>query len=417
MRGNEAGDPAMADEVGDAISRAAGQLKRRVVPEGVVAGVVTKRWRRTLWAITSVLFVLGFAASTAVVHTERNAALDSAVEDAREEAQFVVATLATLEGMRLSDPIKGSSYDRFAAKIWRSVSSKGTIVGVTVWSPEARILFSLDESLVGKTRPEMRSPISQLSQASDPSRIVDDMVQTFMPITNGSGRTVAFVEVDQPLAAVEARMGSFWSTLRVQCGIGLAISLLLFGLTFFSRSFSRSLAQAPEDAVLEPEQEERQEAVEAEAVEAVEMNDAQPAEVPVEESIEDSADEPTEEPTDEPTEEPAPYWETQLQALGSDLARAMDKQAAPYYGDLAPAVEQKSAPEVDHAPAVEQQTDPEEDHAPAVEQETAPDGEVDPQELMRQRREAFKARAEKAQLRKKTSAELQEAASGTESAE
>jgi hypothetical protein len=95
----------------------------------------------------------------------------------------------------------------------------------------------------------------------------------------------------------------------------------------------------------------------------------------------------------------------------------MDKQAAPYYGDLAPAVEQKSAPEVDHAPAVEQETAPEVEHAPAVEQQTAPDGEVDPQELMRQRREAFKARAEKAQLRKKTAAELQEAASGTESAE
>jgi len=43
---------------------------------------------------------------------------------------------------------------------------------------------------------------------------------------------------------VEARIGGFWSMLRLGFGFGLAVSLLLLGLTVVS---SRSLARAPED--------------------------------------------------------------------------------------------------------------------------------------------------------------------------
>ena len=60
------------------------------------------------------------------------------VERARDEAQLATATLS---GKQLTKPITGSSYDKLAAKIWKSVSSEGSIAGVTIWSSEGGSSF------------------------------------------------------------------------------------------------------------------------------------------------------------------------------------------------------------------------------------------------------------------------------------
>src|SRR5919198_3681257 len=143
-------DPA----AGDTVSPSAEERERRSVSEGAVVGSAGRRGRRSLWAILSILFVLGIAVSTIMERSERNAALDTAVEGARNDAQLAMATLTHKQ---LTKPLTGSSYDRLAAKLWRSVSSDGTVAGVTIWSSHGRILFSLNESLVGTTPPEMRS--------------------------------------------------------------------------------------------------------------------------------------------------------------------------------------------------------------------------------------------------------------------
>jgi len=223
-----------------AVSRAE-ELKRPIASGGTMFGSVVGRERRRLWAILSFLFVLGFAVSTFMVHAERNGAFDSVAKLARDDAQLLTATLT---GKQLTKPVTGSSYDRLAAKIRRSVSSKGSIVGVTVWSSQGQILFSLNESLVGTTPPEMQTLIVGISQGPGGTRVLDDTVQTFMPVSKATGGPVAVVELDQPFAFVEARIGGFWSMLRLGFAFGLAVSLLLLGLTFVS---SRSLARAPED--------------------------------------------------------------------------------------------------------------------------------------------------------------------------
>ena len=195
------------------------------------------RRRRLLWAILSVLFAVGFAVSATMVGSERNAALDSVAERGREEAQLATATLT---GKQLSKPITGSSYDRLAAKIWKSVSSDGSISGVTIWSSKGRILFSLNESLVGSTPEEMRSLITEIANGSGSTRVLADTVQTFTPISKA-----AIVQVDQPFAAVEAQTGDLWSMLRLGSAVGLAVSLLLLGLTFIS---AKDLVRAAVDA-------------------------------------------------------------------------------------------------------------------------------------------------------------------------
>ena len=106
------------------------------------------RKRRALWAILSCLFAAGFAVSAFMVHSEGNQALESVVERGRDEAQLATATLS---GKELTKPLTGSTYDRVAAKIWKSVSSEGSIADVTICSSRGRIVFSLNESRVGKT--------------------------------------------------------------------------------------------------------------------------------------------------------------------------------------------------------------------------------------------------------------------------
>jgi len=406
--------------VGAAVSRAAEEPKRRVVPEGAMFGSAAGRGRRSLWAILSFLFALGVAVSTTMVHSERNEALDSVVKRARDEAQLAKATLT---GKQLTTPVTGSSYDKVAAKIWRSVSSNGSIAGVTVWSSHGRILFSLNESLVGSTPPEMRSLIMGIAKGSGSTRVLDDTVQTFTPVSKATDGPVAVVEVDQPLAAVEAQTGDLWSMLRLGSAFGLAVSLLLLGLTFIS---SKGPVREPEDDE-RARLDERQEGDEGAEMKA---EGQQPGEQP-------------------PTEQRAPTYE-EVFGLGPDLdagslPRASEGEGWP--GDEGAEMEAEAQPWAEQLPAEERAATSEEDvqavHADldeAVDQVKAPDADGESQEPMRQwpeefqdmfrdmaregdaqtqemrqRREEFKTRATQAELRlKKLDAELEEAAPNSE---
>src|SRR5918994_315376 len=203
-------------------------------------GVSAGRGRRVVWAILSVLFVVGFGVSTFVVRSERNAALDDVATQARSEAQLVKDTLT---GRQFTKPVTGSSYDDVANKIYRSIS-EGSIAGVTVWSSRGRIVFSLNESRVGNAPSEMRSLITRTAVGEGSTRVVDDTVQTFTRISKTPDGPVAIVQVDQPLASVDARVDDLWSTLRMGSIFGLAVSLLLLGLTFVS---SRRRARTPQE--------------------------------------------------------------------------------------------------------------------------------------------------------------------------
>jgi len=371
------------------------------------------RRRRLLWAILSVLFAVGFAVSATMVGSERNAALDSVAERGRDEAQLATATLT---GRQLSKPITGSSYDKLAAKIWKSVSSDGSISGVTIWSSKGRILFSLNESLVGSTPEEMRSLITGIANGSGSTRVLAGTVQTFTPVSKA-----AIVQVDQPYAAVEAQTGDLWSVLRMGSGAGLAVSLLLLGLTFIS---AKGLVRAAVDAAQPAPLDETQEGDQVEETKAQgrqpedqpptqqrvptygelfglesELDAGIPARVP--EDGERPGDARTvleaEEPL--PAEERAPASEEDVQALHADLDQAMDQ------------VEALDADGESEEPIGTQWPEEFRD----VFQDMARGGDAQTQE-MRQRREEFKNRAKQAELRlKKQDAELHEAPSAPSS--
>jgi hypothetical protein len=385
-------------------------------------GSIASPQRKPLWAILSFLFVLGFAVSTTLANSERNKALDSVGIGARDEAQLATAGLAAKD---LAGPIEGSQYDKLAAKVWRSVESHGSINGVTLWSARGRILFSLNKSVVGILDGEMQPLIAEVAQGSGDRRVVGGTVQTFVPVTKGSGQVVV-VEVDQPSALVDAQIGGLWSALRLVCVLGLVVSLLFLGLPLIA---ARVLPPATEDTEEDTEKErdartkEDEAAIQAESVEAETAAEAEAAaaEAAAAAAAEVAAVEshPTEsQPAGVETADAFPTWTT-----ADAEAAAAEAQAAPIEAHETPVEPQaEEAPIPESAPALEENvhtTQPDLDHAadqPAAEAPPeAPQGDLDSQELMRQLREAIKERAEQAGRRRKRKDDFQEAASSPKS--
>jgi hypothetical protein len=415
---------------------------RRSVSEGAMFGSAVGRRRRLLWAILSLLFALGFVVSAIMVRSEGNAALDSVVERARDEAQFATATFT---GKQLTKPITGSSYDRAAAKIWKSVTSKGSISGVTIWSSHGRVLFSLNESRVGNTPAEMQSLITGIADGSDSTRVLDGNVQTFTRIKAIDGPVVV-VEVDQPFALVEAQTGDLWGMVRLGSAIGLALSLVLLVLTFVS---SKARVRPRED-VQPARLDERYEADEDGETKAERRRPAKqpPAEkhVPTyaelfgpESDLDEETPAPAHEVGDGPGEEEA-VMEAEVQPSAEPLPAEQVRPAEPLQAEQ-PAAEQLRAEEPaptaeEGVPAPHADLDEAMDQVEALDadgkseesveshwpeefrdvfQDMARGGDAQTQE-MRQRREEFKNRAKQAELRlKKQDAELDEAPSAPSS--
>jgi len=416
---------------------------RRSVSEGAMFGSAVGRRRRSLLAILSFLFALGFAVSAIMVRSERNEALDSVAQRAQEEAQLATATLT---GRQLTKPITGSSYDRVAAKIWKSVSSKGSIAGLTIWSSHGRILFSLNESLVGSTPPEMRSLIMGIANGSGSTRVLAGTVQTFTRVSKGTNGLVTIVQVDQPFALVEAQTGGLWSMLRLGSAVGLAVSLLFLGLTFVSPKGPVRVREDAERARLDERQEgdevaetkaQRQQPVEQSPAEQrvptyaevfglrSDLDAEMPARAP--EDTDGPGDEATVMQADrQPSAEPLPAEplpaeplsvEQQLRAEplpAEEPAPTSEEEVQPLSADLDEAVDQVEALDAD-GESVESMGGQWPEEFRDVFRDMARGGDAQTQE-MRQRREEFKNRAKQAELRlKKLDAELDEAPSAPSS--
>jgi uncharacterized membrane protein YciS (DUF1049 family) len=362
----EAGRQTAASAVDASDSRAAEDPDQPIPSGGGMLGAI--RERRSLWTILALLFFLGFVLSTLIVRSERSRALDSVAKLAQDDAQLIAAILTKDQ---LTKPITGKSYDELRGKI-RKTATRASVVGVTVWSSEGRILFSRDQSLVGTTPTDMQQFIVELAQGQGGTRVVDGIVQTFLPISKSADGPVAVVELDQPYALVEARIGNFWSLVRLMFALGLFISLLLLGAAFVSSRRLSYSAEADEWHVAGDEADVHAEAVDMETA-PVDM-EAASAGMKKDERDEAASMQAESHPEETLTSEPAPAVE-------------MDSQV--------PAVEEE-------VPVSQSDKDV------AVHQEQDMAADMQLQELVR-RREEIKARAKEAKLRfKKRGAQLQE---------
>jgi hypothetical protein len=396
-------------------------------------GSVVRRERLPLWALVSFVAILGFAVSTLLAEAAHTAALDGVVQRGRHAATLLTETVSDKQ---LADPIKGASYDKLAARIHRTVSPVGSSVDVTVWSLRGQILFSLDRPLVGTKDLETQPLISEMSNGSGSYRTTDGSVRAFVPVALATKDRVVLVEVDEPLAAVEARVGNIWNILRVAFTFVLAVSLLVLGLTFVS-SMKRPVAKAVEERAEGREDEVAREAsaeAKAEPPVAEQPVTEQPVtEQPVTEQPVTEQPAAKEQVPDQPVTGKTTASFTQaleaLQALQPDLEHAIHGGAGAKHKEPAAQAVPDEAAKQDVAKQEEPAAAavPDEvatDEAPTEEevQQDAPStveasNDVDAAaELMRKRREELKARAAKAELRvKKLDSELQQAGSGPRS--
>jgi len=318
--------------------------------------------------------VLGFTVSALLAEAARDAAFDDVVQEARDAGQVLTDTVSDKQ---LTDPVEGASYVKLANRIRRSMSSSPSVV-VTVWSSRGRILFSFQKSLLGTTEPEMRPVISQMSTASGSYRVNDSSVRAFVPELSTRGQVV-LVEVGEPRAIVEARIGKVWTILRLVFASGLAVSLLLLGLSFASRV--KRVAASENDEPSAPDE-------------------------PHEDAVAHAKVDPEIEP---PTIEPAPTQQAVTERASGSFAQALSALEA-LQPDVGHQVQREAAQnDVRGNPAAEGGT-PREAAA-----DEPPDDVSAAQELLRKRREEFKERAAKAELRvKKQEAEVQQTDSGPE---
>jgi hypothetical protein len=399
-------------------------------------GSVARRERLPLWALLSFVAVLGFAVSALLAEAARNAALDGVVDRARDAGRLLTDTVPDKQ---LADPIKGETYDKLANRISRSVSAEGSSVAVTVWSWRGLVLFALDQPSVGTSDREMRPLIADMSDGSGSYRVEGTTVRAFLPVPRLAKDQVVLVEVDEPLSVVEARVGGVWTFLRMAFAFGLAVSLLLLGLSFAS-SLRRSAAPEDEERPADraPQQEDDAKAKAEAAGSEVDQRVTEPAtSEPSETAASETA--PSEPEPSEP--EPRPSRRAAKRRSVTERPTASFTEALEALQALQPDLEHAIHPAgVARETAAHEDEDPREEAAAAVDQgaydaaakggeahaavalddlrddaartDDEPDGEPAMQELMRKRREEFKARAAKAELRVKQQAELQQTGSG-----
>ena len=190
-------------------------------------GTVAKRERRSLWATLSLLLALGIGGCVFLAGSERS----SATEAAEDEALLAGEQLASMLTKKdLAGPVTGARHDRLAGDIHEAITSRGPVDAVIIWSPQARVLFAAEESLVGTRATDLRGLLDRVAQGFPESRIRGETLQTFVPMWPSSRGAVAVAEMRQPAETIAAAGGT-WTLLRTALTVALVVTLLLFLLT------------------------------------------------------------------------------------------------------------------------------------------------------------------------------------------
>ena len=198
-------------------------------------GTVAKRERRSLWATLSLLLALGIGGCVFLAGSERS----SATEAAEDEALLAGEQLASMVTKKdVAGPVTGAPHDRLAGDIHQAITSRGPVDAVIVWSPQARVLFAAEESLVGTRATDLRGLLDRVAQGFPESRILSGTLQTFVPMWPSSQGAVAVAEMRQPAETIAAAGGT-WTLLRTALTVALVVTLLLFGWTLLPTRLPR----------------------------------------------------------------------------------------------------------------------------------------------------------------------------------
>ncbi|HXF36517.1 MAG TPA: hypothetical protein VNO17_04970, partial [Actinomycetota bacterium] len=174
--------------------------------------------RRMLWGLLSLACVAGIAGALflggkAVARDEAAAA-----SQARTRATLQLAPL--LSSQDLAAPVEGDRYDDLLRDVREGVLADSPFTGLTLWDPEARIVFSTDPGTVGQQVVVVHERIRRVMRAGVETAVVGGTFQTWVPLRlKLDGPVVGVARFDQPYAPLWNRANRPWRIAAIGFGV------------------------------------------------------------------------------------------------------------------------------------------------------------------------------------------------------
>jgi two-component system, OmpR family, phosphate regulon sensor histidine kinase PhoR len=190
------------------------------------------------FAVASLIAIVLVGAAGVVLMT--GYARDRAESDGEAHALFVVSSVLApaLEGVDLSEPLQGATYERVRELVAERVLFDGRAVRVKIWRSDGTIVFSDEPRLVGMKFPdevheldevmsgEADSGISDLEDEENTLErdLADKLFFTYAPLRLQSGGPVVGVaELYQDYAFIQSNVDAVLSRMAIMFGVGLAV--------------------------------------------------------------------------------------------------------------------------------------------------------------------------------------------------
>jgi signal transduction histidine kinase len=190
------------------------------------------------FAVASLIALVLVGAGGVVLMT--GYARDRAESDGESHALFVVDSVLApaLEGVDLSEPLTGTTYDRVRELVAERVLSDGRAVRVKIWRPDGTIVFSDEPRLVGMRFSDEVHELAEVSAGVAESGIsdledeentlerdlADKLFFTYAPLhLRSDGPVVGVAELYLDYAFIQSNVDAVLRRMGIMFGVGLAV--------------------------------------------------------------------------------------------------------------------------------------------------------------------------------------------------
>ncbi len=198
----------------------------------------TRRTQRPIWAAMTALLLTGMITSLFLAARAKQSAEATATSRAQVAVQEDLAPLLTSSDA--AQPVTGERYQTLSALVTRRLLSAGPSDGVTMYSPDATIVFDLERGRVGERAPELRARIDRVIGQGRESVVEGDAFHAFVPLRlKPEEDPLAVVDVTQPYEPLWSSASKPWRVAAIGFAALLlpALGMLVLG---FRGSFGRS---------------------------------------------------------------------------------------------------------------------------------------------------------------------------------
>lgn len=198
----------------------------------------TRRTQRPIWAAMTALLLTGMITSLFLAARAKQSAEATATSRAQVAVQEDLAPLLTSSDA--AQPVTGERYQTLSALVTRRLLSAGPSDGVTMYSPDATIVFDLERGRVGERAPELRARIDRVLGQGRESVVEGDAFHAFVPLRlKPEEDPLAVVDVTQPYEPLWSSASKPWRVAAIGFAALLlpALGMLVLG---FRGSFGRS---------------------------------------------------------------------------------------------------------------------------------------------------------------------------------